>query len=84
VKNGTIIFWVLASAFVVVYFTFGSGSYFWNQEISRERLLQFALADTFSLLGTSILGYIYREWRKEQPDYEEPSRDEDTSSYTGD
>jgi hypothetical protein len=83
-KNGTITFLVLFSALATVFFTLGSGTYFWNQEISRERLLRVAVADTISLFGTSILAYIYHEWRKEQPDYEEPSRNDDTSPYTGD
>jgi drug/metabolite transporter (DMT)-like permease len=83
-KNGTIIFLVLFSALATVFFTLGSGSYFWNKEISRESLLRVAVADTISLFGSTALGAIYHQWRKEQPDYEEPSRNEDTSPYTGD
>ena len=77
-------FLVLFSGLAAVFFTFGSGSYFWNQEISTERLFRVAVADTISLFGATILGVIYRQWRKEQTETDKPSEKEETKPWTGD
>lgn len=83
-ENGTVIFLVLFLVLAAVFFIFGSGSYFYDQEISRTRLFQVAIADAISLFGSTILGVIYHRWRKEQDDTEETPEDENAPPYTGD